>query len=107
MIEASAWPSHLAITPIGSGTFTLSLAATDQDAEGNLSATANGTEVLSVGGLPTVTWSPATETGVEGSTIALGTIAPTGTGLTSVLVSGIPVGATLGAWLSLSRQTVP
>ncbi|MCW3475507.1 hypothetical protein OL599_13060 [Rhodovastum sp. RN2-1] len=86
----------LAITPASSGSFLLSVSATEQDAQGDPSAAANGTEALSVGGLPTVAWSPGTETGVEGGAIALGTITPTGTGLTSVLVSGIPVGATLG-----------
>ncbi len=86
----------LAITPASSGSITLSIAAAEQDAQGNLSTTTNGTETLSVGGLPTVTWSPATGTGVEAGAIALGTIAPSGTGLTSVLVSGIPIGATLG-----------
>ncbi|HEY7581575.1 MAG TPA: alkaline phosphatase family protein, partial [Acetobacteraceae bacterium] len=45
--------------------------------------------------VPTVTWSPAAETGVEGSAVALGTIAASGNQLTSVLVSGIPVGDTL------------
>ena len=44
---------------------------------------------------PTVTWSPSVEIGVEGSAIALGTITPSGSTLASVLVSGIPVGATL------------
>ena len=44
---------------------------------------------------PTVTWSPSAEIGVEGSAIALGTITPSGSTLASVLVSGIPVGATL------------
>ncbi len=86
----------LAITPAAGGTFSLTVAATEQDAEGDLSATTNGSETISVGVVaPTVTWSPATETGVEGSAISLGTISPVGTGLTSVLVSGVPVGATL------------
>ncbi len=85
----------LAITPAASGTFSMSVTATDKDAEGNLSTTATGTEPVNVGSAPTMTWSPTTETGVEGSAIALGTITPTGTGLTSVLVSGVPVGAML------------
>ena len=85
----------LAITPSSAGSFSLSVAATEQDAQGNRSSTASGTEAVSAGGPPTVTWSPATETGVEGTAIALGTISPAGTGLASVQVSGIPVGATL------------
>jgi len=46
---------------------------------------------------PTVTWSPSMESGVEGQAIALGTITPSGGSgsFSSVLVSGIPVGATL------------
>ena len=49
-------------------------------------------------GGPTVTWSPSAETGVEGHAISLGTIMPSGGSgsYSSVLVSGVPVGATLG-----------
>jgi hypothetical protein len=59
------------------------------------STTATSSEALTVTGLPVVTWSPAAETGVEGSAIALGTITPSGNTLTSVLVSGVSLGATL------------
>ncbi len=95
---AAGFLNGLAITPSSAGNFSLSVSATEQDAQGNTSTTTTATEALNVSGstLPTVTWSPATETGVEGSAIGLGTITPGGTGLTSVLVSGIPVGATLG-----------
>jgi P pilus assembly chaperone PapD len=85
----------LAITLASAGSFSLTVAAVEQDAQGDLSATTTGTEPVTVNGLPTVTWLPGTETGVEGSAIALGTIAPSGGTLTSVLVSGIPVGDTL------------
>ena len=46
---------------------------------------------------PTVSWSPATQTGVEGSAIALGAITPISgnNSLSSVLVSGLAVGASL------------
>ena len=47
------------------------------------------------GGAATVTWSPGIGSGVEGGAIALGTIAASGSGLTALRVSGIPVGATL------------
>ncbi len=87
----------LSITPTASGPFNLSVAATEQDAEGNLSAATTGAEsVTANGAAPAVTWSPGTETGAEGGVIALGTLAPSGGNpLTSVLVSGIPVGAKL------------
>ena len=45
---------------------------------------------------PTVTWSPATTVGTEGSAIKLGTLTPSGSvALASVLVTGIPIGAKL------------
>src|SRR6185437_10807215 len=49
----------------------------------------------SQGGNPTISWSPSVGSGVEGIGIALGTIATSGSGLASLRVSGIPVGATL------------
>ena len=88
----------LAITPGAAGTFSLEVAAAEQDAPITTSATATGTEALNVSApttLPTVGWSPASGSGVEGAVIALGTLAASGSSLTSVVVSGIPAGDTL------------
>jgi hypothetical protein len=80
---------------------TLSLSATPatgSNAVAEADATLGGYDVFLTNApstAPTVSWSPGLATGAEGSAIALGTITPTGTTLTSVLVSGIPVGATL------------
>ena len=58
-------------------------------------ATLGGTDVF-LTAPTTVTWSPSTETGVEGSAINLGTVTPASTNtLSAVVLSGIPVGATL------------
>ena len=66
----SAPPAILTITPANDTNFTLSIAATEKDAEGNISATTNATESVTVNPLaPTV--SPVAETGVEGQAIAL------------------------------------
>ncbi|MBO0884492.1 MAG: hypothetical protein J2P17_29995, partial [Mycobacterium sp.] len=59
-------------------------------------ATLGGYDVFLAPAAPTVSWSPNAKTGVEGQTIALGTIVPaSGNPLQSVTVSGIPAGATL------------
>ena len=96
----------LAITPSNDTNFTLQIAATEVDAEGNLSATTNGSELVTVNPLaPTV--APVAESGVEGTKIALnlgvtvnsesGTYGdPPGTNtLQSLVISSIPVGALL------------
>src|SRR6185437_16160115 len=87
----------LAIRPAAAGTFAIGVSATAQDGEGNLSTTATNPETIIVSAAPppTVTWTPSVGSGVEGIGIALGTIATSGSGLASLRVSGIPVGATL------------
>jgi hypothetical protein len=70
--------SKLAIAPASDANFTLTVAATEKDAEGDLSATTTATEVVTVKPLaPTLTWAPAPAAGVEGSAIALGAISAT------------------------------
>jgi hypothetical protein len=100
-VNISAWTlSSLTVTPTNDTNFTLSVAATTKDAEGNLSSTTSATELVTVNPLaPTVT--PVAEVGVEGQAIALNlrlTInklsGDTNT-LASLIVSAIPVGATL------------
>src|SRR5262249_58036030 len=62
--------SSLTITPANDTNFTLSIAAAENVAEGNISAATTATEPVTVNPLaPTV--SPAAETGVEGQAIAL------------------------------------
>ncbi len=103
-VDINGWTlTSLKITPATDTNFTLSVAATEKDAEGNLSTTTTATEVVTVNPLaPTVTWAVAPSAGLEGSTIALGSLAVTVNGLageanslTSLVVSAIPVGATL------------
>src|SRR5205085_2215286 len=75
--------------------------ATARDADGNAS-TATTSEAVNVNPLaPSIAWGASTP-GTEGSAIALGTLAATGNGLTgdtntlqSLVVSAIPIGATL------------
>ena len=102
-VDVSGWSyASLTITPATDQNFTLSVAATEKDAEGNLSTTTTSTEAVTVNPLaPTVT--PVAESGVEGSAIALnlGVTLNSESGdspansLASLVVSAIPVGATL------------
>ena len=78
--------------------------ATVKDAFGNAAnlagamATFSGISIAATTAQPTVVWSPGTESGTEGSAIALGALAATaasGQTLSSLTVSGIPVGAKL------------
>src|SRR5207253_2293814 len=80
--------------------FTLSVAATTADGEGNLSTTTTATETVTVNPLaPTVV--PVAESGVEGVAIALNlgatvnVLAGDSNTLASLVVSAIPLGATL------------
>ncbi|WP_238587506.1 beta strand repeat-containing protein [Cupriavidus sp. IDO] len=92
--------SSLTITPPNDANFTLSVAATATDGEGNLSTTTTATETVTVNPLaPTL--APVAESGVEGTAIALNLgatvngLAGDGNSLASLVVSAIPVGATL------------
>src|SRR5207249_3998370 len=102
-VDVAGWDlAGLTVTPTNDANFTLSIAATARDAEGNLSAPATATETITVDPLAaTVSWAASTP-GTEGAAITLGTLAATVNGLTgdsnslqSLVVSGIPVGATL------------
>src|SRR5438067_128148 len=93
--------SNLRATHPNDANFTLTATATTLDADGNTS-TASITEAVTVNPLaPTLTWSASTPS-TEGAAITLGTLAATvnglagdGNSLQSLLVSAIPVGATL------------
>src|SRR5437588_206257 len=92
--------SSLTITPANDANFTLGIAATAKDAEGNLSTTARGTELGTVN--PTApSVAPVAEIGVEGTAIALNLgvtvngAAGDSNSLSSLVVSAIPVGAVL------------
>src|SRR5437899_3350499 len=62
--------SRSTITPANDANFTLGIAATAKDAEGNLSTTTSGTELVTVN--PTApSVAPVAEIGVEGTAIAL------------------------------------
>src|ERR1700731_54303 len=100
-VDVHSWNlASLAITPTADANFTLSVAATTRDAEGNLSTTTTATEAVTVNPLaPTV--APVATSGIEGASIALN-IGTTVTGLAgdanalaTVVVSAIPLGATL------------
>ena len=100
-VDVHSWDlSHLTITPADAANFSLSVTATTQDAEGNLSIPVTNTEAVTVTPeAPTV--SPVAESGVEGTAIALD-LGTTVNGLTddtnslsSLMVSAIPVGAIL------------
>ncbi|RDK04949.1 beta strand repeat-containing protein, partial [Cupriavidus lacunae] len=100
-VDVSGWTlSSLTITPPSDANFTLSVAATARDGEGNLSATTTATEAVTVNPLaPTL--APVAESGVEGTAIALNLgatvngLAGDGNSLATLVVSAIPVGATL------------
>ena len=86
----------LSITLPSATAVNLTLSTTEVDAQGNSSAAATGTESVTATAGATVSWSAPAGPGVEGSAIALGALTPSsGNPLTSVLVSGIPVGAQL------------
>src|SRR3979490_950913 len=100
-VDVHSWNlASLAITPTNDVNFTLSVAATARDAEGNLSTTTTATEAVPVNPLaPTV--APVASSGLEGASIALniGTtvngLAGDANSLATVVVSDIPLGATL------------
>jgi fibronectin-binding autotransporter adhesin len=100
-VDVSGWTyTSLSVTPANDANFTLGVAATEKDANGDLSATTTKTETVTVTPeAPTV--SPVAESGTEGKPIALD-LGVTVNGLSgdsntlaSLVVSAIPVGATL------------
>jgi VCBS repeat-containing protein len=102
-IDVVGWNlSTLTITPTGDANFTLTATATEKDANGDISTAATATEQVTIGPTaPTVTWAAATP-GVEGTAIALGTLAATITGqegdtntLNTLEIGGAPSGAVL------------
>src|SRR5262249_27419080 len=102
-IDVAGWHlSTLTITPTGDTNFTLTATATEKDAHGDISTAVPATEQGTVNPTaPTLTWSAATP-GVEGTAIALGTLATTITGqagdantLNTLTISGAPSGAVL------------
>ena len=107
----AAWTlTSLKITPANAADFTLSIAATEKDAQGNLSATVTASETVTVNPVaPTL--APVAETGVEGSPIALnlGASARISAGdsnsLATLTISAIPVGATLSDGLNTFTAT--
>src|SRR5205085_572801 len=100
-VDVHTWNlAGLAITPTSDANFTLSIAATARDAEGNLSTTTSASETVTVNPLaPTL--APLAETGLEGASIALDLgagvngLAGDANSLASLVVSAIPLGATL------------
>src|SRR5262249_45328621 len=70
-VDVSGWSyTSLTITPANDSNFTLNIAATEQDADGNVSAPTTNTEAVTVNPLaPTL--APVAGNGVEGSPIAL------------------------------------
>jgi hypothetical protein len=100
-VDVHGWNlTSLTITPTDAANFSLGVAATEKDGEGNLSATTTATEQITVTPeAPTV--SPVAESGIAGTPIALD-LGVTVNGLTgdsnslaSLMVSTIPIGATL------------
>src|SRR5205807_1349570 len=100
-VDVHGWNlAGLAITPTSDANFSLSIAATARDADGNLSTTTTASETVTVTPLaPTL--APVAETGLEGSPIALNLgatvngLAGDANSLASLTISAIPVGATL------------
>src|SRR3984893_2794599 len=100
-VDVHSWNlASLAITPTNDVNFTLSVAATARDAEGNLSTTTTASEAVPVNPLaPSV--APVAASGLEGASIALnlgttaGGLAGDANALATVVVSAIPLGATL------------
>ena len=99
--DVAAWTlTSLKITPANAADFTLSIAATEKDAQGNLSTTVTASETVTINPVaPTL--APVAETGVEGSPIALNlgasakNLAGDSNSLATLTISAIPVGATL------------
>ena len=97
----AAWAlTSLKITPANAADFTLSIAATEKDAQGNLSTTVTASETVTINPVaPTL--APVAATGVEGSPIALNlgasakNLAGDSNSLATLTISAIPVGATL------------
>src|SRR6202008_361470 len=104
-VDVHGWTlSSLTITPTNDANFTLSVAATATDGEGNLSTTTTATEMVTVNSLaPTL--APVAESGVEGAAIALNLgatvngLAGDGNSLSTLTLSGAPA----GAWFSDSH----
>ena len=100
-VDVHGWNlASLTIKPAASSSFSLTVTAAEQDAQGDLSATTKAVEVITVA-RPLVVVSPAAATGVEGAAIGLnlgvtvnGQLGGAGN-LTSLLVSAIPIGAVL------------
>ncbi len=100
-VDIHGWTlSGLTVTPANDANFSLQITAKTQDADGNLSAPATATEAVTVAPeAPTV--APVAASGVEGTAIALdlGTtvngLPGDSNSLASLVVSTIPVGATL------------
>src|SRR6202022_1670607 len=100
-VNVSGWTlASLTVTSTNDANFTLSIAATARDAEGNLSAVTTATESVTVNPLaPTL--APVAESGLEGSPIALDLgatvngLAGDANSLALLVVSAIPVGATI------------
>ena len=80
-VDVHAWNlSSLTITPANDANFALTVAATEKDAEGDLSATATATETVMVKpSAPALSWA-ASVSGVGGAPIALGALVATITG---------------------------
>src|SRR6202035_2340577 len=100
-VDVHSWNlASLAITPTNDVNFTLGVAATARDAEGNLSTTTTASEAVTVNPLaPSV--APVAASGLEGASIALtlgttaGGLAGDANSLATLVVSAIPLGATL------------
>src|SRR5205814_1244743 len=100
-VDVAGWNlASLTVTSANDANFTLGIAATARDAEGNLSTLTTAPEAVTVNPLaPTL--APVAETGLEGSPIALDLgasingLAGDANALASLTISAIPVGATL------------
>ena len=100
-IRVKGWNlSQLSIFQTGDFSFTLTATATVKDANGDVSAPASATELVTIAPIaPTITVSPAS--GTEGSPISLNISASASDPydrdsiVTSLMISGIPVGDTL------------
>src|SRR5205085_41566 len=98
-VDVAGWNlASLTVTSASDANFTLGIAATARDAEGNLSTLTTAPETVTVNPLaPTL--APVAETGLEGSPIALDLgasingLAGDANALASLVVSAIPVGA--------------
>src|SRR5207237_1212211 len=98
-VDVAGWNlASLTVTSASDANFTLGIAATARDAEGNLSTLTTATETVTVNPLaPTL--APVAETGLEGSPTALDPLALLdalpiyANALASLVVSAIPVGA--------------